>query len=132
MLRSRPASAFARFIVLVCGGYLAQVAGYVMNPRDRLILGVEGLDLRVLFVAGTVCAVVYAFEPRWEPARWAWLVLFTLAAWGRALSLLFIGTPELSRSSELAGVTSWVLIFGAGILATVVLTAGELLRHDRR
>lgn len=132
MLRSRPLAYFCRFVVLVVAGYLSHVAGFVLTPEDRLILGVPGFDARWLFTVATVVAVAYAFEPKIDLLRYAWLALLTVSAWGRALSLLLIGSPELDRAREVAGFLSWFLIFASGILATVVLTAGELLRPDRR
>lgn len=132
LLRARPVAYFARFTVLVVAGYLSHVAAYVLTPDDRLILAVPGDDARWLFTVATVVAVAYAFDPTLEYLRWAWLVLLTVSAWGRALSLLLIGSPELNRSREVAGFLAWFLVFAAGVLATVVLALEELLRHDRR
>lgn len=131
MIRSRPASIFARFVVLVIAGYLSHVAEYVMTPDDRMILAVPGLDVRPLFLLGTVTAVAYAFLPEVPAIRWAWLVLVTFCAWGRAVSLLVLGSPEIDRDREIAGFLSWFLVWAAAVLSTFVITAGQLLRHDR-
>lgn len=131
MIRSRPASIFARFVVLVIAGYLSHVAEYVMSPGDRMILAVPGLDARPLFFVTTLVAVAYAFAPELVPLRWAWLILVTFCAWGRAVSLLVIGSSEIDRAREFAGFLSWFLVWAAAVLATFVLTAGQLLRHDR-
>lgn len=126
-LTSRPGLAVARFSILVIAGYLSQVAELLMTADDRLIFGIPWADARPLFIAATVAGVLYAFEPRVDAFRVAWVVLLTVSAWGRALSLLFIGAPALTRAQEFAAATSWLIVFLGGILAALVLTAGNLL-----
>lgn len=130
---SRTASTVARFLVLVLAGHLSNVAVFVfVSEGDRSILGLEVLDARPVFLVTTVVGVFYAFEPRVDWLRNVWIVLFTLCTWGRTLSLVFIGSPTLRRGQELAGISAWFALFGAGVLATLVLTASTILADDRR
>lgn len=126
-LISTPGRIAARFAVLVVSGYLSQMSETVLTNGDRMILGAQGLDARPLFVAATVVGVLYAFEPRASWLRWCWLVLFTLTSWGRALSLLIIGSPELDRTNELEQFVRWVIVFLAGVFASLILTIAALL-----
>ena len=95
LLRHRAlGTTLARVLTLILAGHLSNVAFYVLLPEDRAILGIQVLDARPLFMATTVVGVFYAFEPKSSLLRDAWIVLFTCSTWGRALSLVFIGSPE--------------------------------------
>lgn len=120
----------ARFGILVVAGYLSQISETVFTPGDRMILGAQGLDARPLFLAATVIGVFYAFEPRASWLRWCWLVLFTVTSWGRALSLLIIGSPDLDRADELEQFVRWVIVFLAGVFASLILTIAALLDSE--
>jgi hypothetical protein len=124
---SRPGTFLARLGILVVAGYLSQVSEMVFTPKDRLI-GIPGFDARPLFFVGTILGVIFAFEPKVDWLRYAWLVVFTTTALGRALSLLFVGSPDLDRDRELAGFTVWMIILICGLLSTLVLTASTI--HD--
>lgn len=117
----------ARFGILVVAGYLSPISETVFTPGDRMILGAQGLDARPLFLAATVIGVAYAVEPRVRWLRWSWLVLFTVTSWGRALSLLIIGSPELDRTNELEQFVRWLIVFLAGVFASLILTIAALL-----
>lgn len=129
----RPATFFARFSTLVVAGHLSQAADAAFGDEPPLILGIEGLDARPLFVIATVLGVAYAFLPFdgtvTERIRWAWLVALTVCAWGRALSILFIGAPGLDRGQEFAEFAAWSIVWIAGILAAMILTAAEILHR---
>ena len=124
----RGASWFARFATLVIAGHLSQAADADFGSAPPLILAVNGLDARPLFVVATVIGVLYAFEWRVSWIRWAWLVALTVCAWGRALSILFIGSPALTERGELSAFVSWSIVWIAGILAALILTAADVLR----
>lgn len=129
-LISTPGRCAARFGILVVAGYLSQMSETILAPADRMILGAQGLDARPLFLVATVVGVFYAVEPRLRWLRWSWLVLFTVTSWGRALSLLIIGSPELNRANELEGFVRWVIVFLAGVFASLILTIAALLDDE--
>jgi hypothetical protein len=128
----RTAGWIARFATLVVAGHLSQAADADFGPDGPLLLGLRGLDARPLFVLATVAGVVYAFEWRVEALRWTWLVLLTLCAWGRALSLLVIGSEVLDFRDELSAFVRWGIVWLAGILAALILTAADALQPLRR
>lgn len=129
----RLGSTLARVVVIILSGHLSNVAFLVLAaPADHSILGIHVLDARPLFVATTIVGVIYAFEPGANLIRDLWLVLFTCCTWGRALSLVFIGSPELRRGQELAGSTGWAALFAGGILAALVLTSSSVLSDVTR
>lgn len=119
---SRAAVEFARFAVLVVAGHLSQAADAEFGEEGPLILGVHGWDARPLFVLATIAGVAYAFAWRVDWLRWCWVVLVTVCAWGRALSLVFIGTPYLDRRDELSAAVGWTCVWLAGIVAALFLT----------
>lgn len=128
----RTAGYVARFSTLVIAGHLSQAADADFGPSGPLLLGVHGLDARPLFVIATVVGVAYAFEWRVEWLRWTWLVLLTVCAWGRALSILLLGTAFLDRAEEVSSFVQWAIVWLAGILAALILTAADALQPRRK
>lgn len=128
----RTAGYVARFATLVVAGHLSQAADADFGPNGPLVLGVEGWDARPLFVVATIVGVLYAFEWRVAWLRWAWVVLLTVCAWGRALSILLLGSPVLDFREELSSFVRWGIVWLAGILAALILTAADALQPRRR
>lgn len=131
LVGGRPAIAVARLTVLVMALYLAQFAVYVLRGDDLLLLNLRGVDARPVLLVTAAVGVLYAVAWRQAWLRWTWVVAATICTWGRALSLLFIGVPDLSRARQFAGATAWAIAFLAAVLASLVLMAAELLSTDR-
>lgn len=128
----RTAGYVARFATLVVAGHLSQAADADFGPDGPLLLGVRGLDARPLFVLATLAGVAYAFEWRVEWLRWCWLILLTFCAWGRALSIPSMVSPVLDFRDELSSFVRWGIVWLAGILAALILTAADALQPRRR
>lgn len=125
----RPVVVVARIATLSVAGYIA-TASLVVLPRK--VLGVAVLDARALAFTACALGLFYAFHPAHRRAREAWAILLTVSTFGRALSLFFVGDPEIDRKRELLGVYAWSIVWLAGVLAIVVLTGAEVLRRNGR
>jgi len=96
-----------------------------LQPGDRTIFGLGGLDARPLYGLVAVLAVAAIGHPASRPA---WLVVMSIATIGRAASLLVLGSPELTRRAEVRASVGWLLLWLLGILAVLVLEATAVIR----
>lgn len=101
------------------------LTGATLGPDDRHIFGVTFLDARVAYVIIGILGGATVVFARLRP--W-WLVLMTPLTWGRAVTLLFSGSPDLARGAELRATTGWVLLWMLGILAVLVLEAADVMQ----
>lgn len=114
--------ALASVVGLALHGFLT---AYTLAPGDRAVFGYEPFDARYLYVGVAVLAVLTIPEARLRP--W-WLVVMSFTTWGRAVSLIVIGSPEVrTRGAEVRGAVGWVLVWLLGILATLVIEASAVV-----
>ena len=111
----------ARASVLVVTAYMAVVIVAILSPEpDRWLVP--------LWCAAVAAGVVFHARPRSSRARMAWLILVTVCALGRSMTLMFVGADYLSRSQEVAASLSWMIVWLCSVLAALVLTADALIR----
>lgn len=103
----------------------ALLTAATLAPGDRTIFSVGGLDARPMYVLSAVLAVAAVAHPG---ARPVWLVVMSLSAFGRAVSLVLIGSPDLTRRAEWRAAVGWLLLWLLGILAVLVLEAVAVIR----
>jgi len=110
----------ARIAVVAISAYMVAITATVLRiDPDGQILPV--------WIAAAAVGVAYHARPSSYRLRTAWLVLVTICALGRALSLAFGGTDYLTRGQELSAALSWMVTWLCAILAALVLTADDLL-----
>lgn len=110
----------ARAAVVTISVYLIAVACTVLTAEpDQWTIPV--------WVAAGITGAVYFVRPSSDGWRSLWLTLLTVCALGRSLTLLFAGSAYLGRGMEIAASLSWLIVWLAGILAALVLTADRIL-----
>ena len=120
----------ARFSLVLIAVYAATLVA-VLPPVDRSLFGWGHFDALPLYAALVALGPAYAVAHRVEALKWAWVLVLTVAALGRALTLVLVGSPALTPGRELAGAVSWGVVLCAGLLSALVLTAETILRPGR-
>lgn len=115
----------ARGFVFLSSIYLALVILVIVQPDD---LAFESFTVPAYWVAAAVGLVYGSIRtPEW--VRSLWLVAFTVACLGRGLTLMVYDVEYLTGPQQAAAAVSWILLWVGGTLATMVLTANEILRR---
>lgn len=108
---------------------VAAISVYFVAVVFAVLGGDPDQGLAPMWLAAAVAGFAYHVRPSSHGRRTVWLVLVTLCALGRGLSLLFVGTDYLNRGREVAAALSWFVIWLCAILAALVLTADDLLNR---
>ena len=110
----------ARVAVVAISAYMVVVALTVphVDPDGQIL---------PVWIAAAATGIAYHARPSSYRLRTVWLVLVTVCTLGRGLSLVFVGTDNLTRGAELAAALSWLVTWQCAILAALVLTADDLL-----